>query len=111
MGLSVLGSMRNRNGPWRYVNPGLRMYVDVTPMVRNRYGRRYLLRMLPLADGRSGAVFPALLDDPRFGVRKRPSRRARHGAAGRLAPRQAGTGSGAAGNSAGRDPGTMAGLG
>ena len=70
MGLSVLGSMRNRNGPWKYVNPGLRMYVDVTAMVRNKSGRRYLLRMLPLADGRSGAVFPALLDDPRFGVAK-----------------------------------------
>lgn len=95
MGLSVLGSMRNRNGPWRYVNPGLRMYVDVTAMVRSRYGRRYLLRMLPLADGRSGAVFPALLDDPRFGVRKRPPRRTRHGA----------------GNAAARDPGAMAGLG
>ncbi|MFF2243107.1 PEP/pyruvate-binding domain-containing protein [Arthrobacter sp. NPDC058130] len=81
MGLSALGSMRNRNGPWQYVNPGLRMYVDVTAMVRSKYGRRYLLRILPLADGRSGAVFPALLDDPRFGVRERPHRQTRPGAA------------------------------
>ncbi|WP_427134380.1 PEP/pyruvate-binding domain-containing protein [Pseudarthrobacter sp. S9] len=74
MGLSALSLMRNRSGPWQYVNPGLRMYVDLTAMVRNKHGRRYLLRMLPLADGRSGAVFPALLDDPRFGILKRPGR-------------------------------------
>ena len=86
MGLSVLGSMRNRKGPWKYVNPGLRMYVDMTPFVHNKYGRRYLLRMLPLADGRSGAVFPALLEDPRFGVRERPPRRTRPGAAATQAP-------------------------
>jgi pyruvate,water dikinase len=92
MGLSVLGSMRNRKGPWQYINPGLRMYVDVTPVVRNRYGRRYLLRVLPLADGRSGAVFPALLEDPRFSVRERPARRTHPGTAGKPAARKPGTG-------------------
>lgn len=106
MGLSVLGSMRNRNGPWAYVNPGLRMYVDVTAMVRNRYGRRYLLRMLPLADGRSGAVFPALLADPRFGVRQRPPRRTRPGAAIRRVRRKPLPGSPSASS-----PNTLAGLG
>ena len=75
MGLFVLGSMRNRNGPWQYVNPGLRMFVDMTPMIRSKYGRRFLLRILPLADGRSGAVIPALLADPRFDVRERPPRK------------------------------------
>ena len=96
MGLYVLGSMRNRKGPWLYVNPGLRMYVDMTPMVHNKYGRRYLLRILPLADGRSGAVFPALLEDPRFGVRERPPRKSRAGAAGTPAPPKPGMGSAAA---------------
>ncbi len=110
MGLSVLGSMRNRNGPWQYVNPGLRMYVDVTAMVRSRYGRRYLLRMLPLADGRSGAVFPALLADPRFGVRQRPPRRTRPGAAARRALRKPGPGSPAARDPAARNPNSLAGL-
>jgi pyruvate,water dikinase len=86
MGLYVLGSMRNRKGMWQYVNPGLRMYVDMTPMVHNKYGRRYLLRILPLADGRSGAVFPALLEDPRFGLRERRSRRRHPGAAEPTAP-------------------------
>ncbi|MDN4642743.1 PEP/pyruvate-binding domain-containing protein [Arthrobacter sp. PsM3] len=68
MGLAVLEVMRNSKGPWRYVNPGLRMYVDLTAVARNKYGRAYLLRVLPLADGRSGAVMPALLEDPRFSL-------------------------------------------
>ncbi len=72
MGLTALGLVGNRKGPWRYVNPGLRMYVDITPAVRNKWGRRYLARILPLADGRSAAVFPELLADPRFAVMKRP---------------------------------------
>ncbi|WJH25412.1 PEP/pyruvate-binding domain-containing protein [Pseudarthrobacter defluvii] len=78
MGLSVLGIMRNTKGPWKYACPGLRLYVDLTPVMRNKYGRRWLLRMLPLADGRSAAVFPALLEDPRFSVvRSTPGRRGR----------------------------------
>ncbi|MFC4395561.1 PEP/pyruvate-binding domain-containing protein [Arthrobacter sedimenti] len=78
MGLSVLGIMRNTKGPWKYASPGLRLYVDLTPVMRNKYGRRWLLRMLPLADGRSAAVFPALLEDPRFSVvRSTPGRRGR----------------------------------
>jgi len=78
MGLSVLGIMRNTKGPWKYASPGLRLYVDLTPVMRNKYGRRWLLRMLPLADGRSAAVFPALLEDPRFSVvRSTPGSRGR----------------------------------
>ncbi|KRE82149.1 pyruvate kinase [Arthrobacter sp. Soil763] len=66
IGLAAMGVMRNRRGPWSYVNPGLRMYVDVTAILRSTWGRRYLIRVLPLADGRSAAVFPELLADPRF---------------------------------------------
>ena len=72
MGLAVLEEMRNSKGPWRYVNPGLRMFVDLTAVVRNKTGRGYLLRVLPLADGRSGAVLPALLQDPRLSIIERP---------------------------------------
>ncbi|MDQ0822956.1 phosphohistidine swiveling domain-containing protein [Arthrobacter sp. V4I6] len=74
MGLSVLGRVGNRNGPWKYLNPGLRMFVDLTPAMRSKLGRRYLLQVLPLADGRSASVFPALLEDPRFRVVK-PTRK------------------------------------
>lgn len=74
MGLSVLGRMRGNNqGPWRYANPGLRMYVELTPILRNKSGRQLLEKVLPLADGRSAALLPALLEDPRFSV-IRPSR-------------------------------------
>ena len=74
MGLSVLALMRGNKGPWKYVNPGLRMYVELTPFIRNKSGRKALMRLLPLADGRSAAVLPVLLEDPRFSV-VRPRRR------------------------------------
>jgi pyruvate,water dikinase len=74
IGLAALEGMRNSKGPWRYVNPGLRMYVDLTAVARNKSGRAYLLRVLPLADGRSGAVMPALLEDPRFSLVEHPFR-------------------------------------
>lgn len=75
MGLSVLGLMRSSKGPWKYVNPGLRMYVDLTAVLRNKSGRKALARVLPLADGRSAAVLPALLEDPRFSVVRTPRRK------------------------------------
>lgn len=76
MGLSVLGLMRGNNrGPWRYANPGLRMYVDLTPILRNKSGRQLLEKVLPLADGRSAALLPALLDDPRFSVVRPPHKK------------------------------------
>ncbi|MFY9633693.1 MAG: PEP/pyruvate-binding domain-containing protein [Cellulosimicrobium cellulans] len=85
MGLSVLGLMRGSNkGPWKYVNPGLRMYVDLTPLLRNKSGRQSLVKVLPLADGRSAALLPALLDDPRFSVVRRP--RNKRGGEGPITP-------------------------
>ena len=75
MGLSVLGLMRGNKGPWKYVNPGLRMYIELTPIIRSKSGRKALVRMLPLADGRSAAVFPSLLEDPRFAVVRRPRKK------------------------------------
>ncbi|CCQ47201.1 pyruvate phosphate dikinase, PEP/pyruvate binding domain protein [Pseudarthrobacter siccitolerans] len=75
MGLHVLALMRGNNkGPWKTVNPGLRMYVDLTPILRNKSGREMMAKVLPLADGRSAAILPALLDDLRFSV-ARPARR------------------------------------
>ncbi|MCD5341487.1 pyruvate kinase [Arthrobacter sp. AK04] len=78
MGLHVLALMRgNNNGPWKTVNPGLRMYVDLTPILHNKSGRDLMARMLPLADGRSAAILPALLDDPRFSVARPPRRKSK----------------------------------
>lgn len=75
MGLSVLSLMRGNKGPWKYVNPGLRMYVELTALIRNKSGRKALMKMLPLADGRSAAVLPALLEDPRFSVVRPPRKK------------------------------------
>jgi len=73
MGLHVLALMRgNNNGPWKSANPGLRMYVDLTPILRNKSGRKIMAKLLPLVDGRSAAILPALLDDPRFRVARLP---------------------------------------
>ncbi|MFF1385199.1 PEP/pyruvate-binding domain-containing protein [Arthrobacter sp. NPDC058288] len=104
MGLSVLGLMRNSKGPWKYVNPGLRMYVDLTPVVRNKSGRKALLRLLPLADGRSAAVFPSLLEDPRFSIVRPASRKPGR----KRAQRRAGTE--AKGTAGTQSLGLMAGL-
>lgn len=76
MGLSVMGLMRSSKGPWKYVNPGLRMYVDLTAIIRSKSLRKALARVLPFVDGRSAAVLPALLDDPRFSI-VRPTRNKR----------------------------------
>ncbi|MCP9000368.1 PEP-utilizing enzyme [Pseudarthrobacter sp. RMG13] len=94
MGLSVLGRMRGNNkGPWRYANPGLRMYVDLTPILRNKSGRQLLEKMLPLADGRSAALLPALLDDARFSVVQPPRKRSgRNGDAAPARTRSKGAG-------------------
>ncbi|WP_400160138.1 PEP/pyruvate-binding domain-containing protein [Arthrobacter sp. BPSS-3] len=73
MGLTALELLRNQQGLWRYVNPGLRMFVDLTPLTRSRWGRRYLTRVLPLADSRSAALVPGLLADPRFAPGEGPS--------------------------------------
>ncbi|WP_104139797.1 PEP/pyruvate-binding domain-containing protein [Arthrobacter sp. ZGTC131] len=75
MGLSAMESLGNRRSPYAYVNPGLRMYADLTPALRTESGRRMLLKWLPLADGRLASVLPALFEDPRFGRTKEQSRR------------------------------------
>ncbi|MDR6559373.1 pyruvate,water dikinase [Arthrobacter pascens] len=71
MGLTALNLMRGDQGPWRqYATPGLRLYVDLTPAFHSKRGRQTLLKAIPLADGRSAALLPALMEDPRFTVRK-----------------------------------------
>ncbi|WP_255771202.1 PEP/pyruvate-binding domain-containing protein [Pseudarthrobacter sulfonivorans] len=104
MGLSVLGRMRGSNSAWHYANPGLRMYVELTPLIRNKSGRKTLMKVLPLADGRSAAVFPALLDDPRFSIVARS--RKTSGRKGHRSP----TGTQARGAEATRSLGQLVGL-
>jgi pyruvate,water dikinase len=55
---------------YRSVQIGMRMYVDVTPQLRSRGGRRGLLRAMKVADARSVEVLAYLAADPRFAVTK-----------------------------------------
>ena len=50
---------------------GCRLFVDVTPMLRNRLWRRLLLRGLSLGEPRTGQAIQGLLDDPRLAPRSR----------------------------------------
>ena len=50
----------------RYVQAGMRLFVDATPLLRSRTGRRFVVRMARAADTRSEAVLRSLMEDPRF---------------------------------------------
>ncbi|MGN7250562.1 PEP/pyruvate-binding domain-containing protein [Arthrobacter sp. SAFR-014] len=60
------------NGPaaYRSAQIGMRMYVDVTPLLRSKGGRRGLLRAMKVADARSVDVLAYLAADPRFALTK-----------------------------------------
>ena len=60
------------NGPaaYRSAQIGMRMFVDVTPLLRSKGGRRGLLRAMKVADTRSVDVLAYLAADPRFALTK-----------------------------------------
>ncbi|RAM35918.1 PEP/pyruvate-binding domain-containing protein [Arthrobacter globiformis] len=62
------------NGPaaYRSAQIGMRMYVDVTPLLRSKGGRRGLLRAMKVADARSVDVLAYLAADPRFALTRAP---------------------------------------
>ncbi|MFF0988316.1 PEP/pyruvate-binding domain-containing protein [Kocuria nitroreducens] len=57
----------------RYVQAGMRLFVDATPLLRSETGRWFAVRMAHVADTRSEAVLRSLMADARFAVP--PSRR------------------------------------
>ncbi|MCG2620737.1 PEP-utilizing enzyme [Arthrobacter sp. I2-34] len=66
MGMAAIGNVRNASTGWRMAEAGLRPFVDLTPVVRSRSGRRTMLRMFRLAEARSAALLQGLYADPRF---------------------------------------------
>ncbi|MBT2547362.1 PEP/pyruvate-binding domain-containing protein [Arthrobacter sp. ISL-65] len=58
------------NGPaaYRSAQIGMRMFVDVTSLLRSKGGRRGLLRAMKVADARSVDVLAYLEADPRFAL-------------------------------------------
>ncbi|PNH80808.1 phosphoenolpyruvate synthase [Arthrobacter sp. AFG20] len=62
------------NGPaaYRSAQIGMRMFVDVTSLLRSKGGRRGLLRAMKVADARSVDVLAHLAADPRFALTRAP---------------------------------------
>jgi len=53
-------------GPPVLVEAGMRLYADVTPVVRDRVGRRLIVAMLGMGEARSSVVLARLGSDPRL---------------------------------------------
>ncbi|MFE4836895.1 PEP/pyruvate-binding domain-containing protein [Arthrobacter sp. NPDC056691] len=58
--------------PYSSAQAGMRMFVDVTSLLRTRGGRRGLLRAMKVADARSVDVLAYLAADPRFALTRAP---------------------------------------
>jgi pyruvate,water dikinase len=54
------------SGPRAVAEAGLRLYVDITPVVRDPVGRRLLVAMMSMGESRSSVVLSHLTADPRF---------------------------------------------
>jgi pyruvate,water dikinase len=79
MGLASFTLMSNSyrsagGGPaaYRSTQAGMRMFVDVTSLLRSKGGRRSLRRAMKVADARSVDVLAYLADDPRFTLTRAP---------------------------------------
>ncbi|NKX51849.1 phosphoenolpyruvate synthase [Arthrobacter deserti] len=68
MGMAAISRMRDARTGWRVAEAGHRPFVDLTPVVRSRSGRRTMLRMFRFAEARSAALLGGLHEDPRFSV-------------------------------------------
>ncbi len=54
--------------PYRYLVVGMRLFVDITNLLRSKSGRRLIPRLMKLADARSVDLMEYLMADPRFAV-------------------------------------------
>jgi pyruvate,water dikinase len=55
-------------GPRGFADPGQRVYVDFTGVIRSRIGRRLMPRLLDVMEARSAAIMRGLFADPRLSV-------------------------------------------
>ncbi|HEX2247176.1 MAG TPA: PEP/pyruvate-binding domain-containing protein, partial [Arthrobacter sp.] len=54
--------------PFSYSQAGLRLFVDVTPVLRSKAGRRIIPAAMRAADARSVGALQYLMEDPRFSI-------------------------------------------
>ncbi|WP_127126196.1 PEP/pyruvate-binding domain-containing protein [Georgenia sp. SYP-B2076] len=81
MGLSVFDVLITSNGAarwgtpplgtYRYAQPGLRLFMDITDSLRNAGGRRMFSTAMTVGDVRAVEVLRYLMDDPRFSVNQK----------------------------------------
>ncbi len=62
-------------GPPAYAEAGQRLFVDVTAVLRSRFGRAALPRVLDVMEARTAAVLRSLFDEPQLSVTRRSPRR------------------------------------
>jgi len=64
--------------------PGMRLYIDVTPIVRDPVGRRAFVTLTSMGEARSSAVLVQLASDPRLSLARRSRFRSVRAIAGAL---------------------------
>ena len=57
-------------GTWVIADAGLRLWIDVTGILRNSAARQIPVRVLSIMEARSSVIFARLLDDPRLAPRR-----------------------------------------
>ncbi|MET8146617.1 PEP/pyruvate-binding domain-containing protein [Sphaerisporangium sp. NPDC005288] len=60
-----------RTGPLPLAEPGMRLFGDITGVMRSRVGRAVVPRLLDVMEARSAVVLRGLFDDPRLSVTHR----------------------------------------
>src|SRR5207248_1991262 len=74
LGSSLIGAFTGNllrdplNGPSSIKETACRIYVDVTPALRNTFGRRLLFQASGQAEPRAAAIFRQLITDPRLSL-------------------------------------------
>ncbi|AUI53393.1 pyruvate, water dikinase [Arthrobacter crystallopoietes] len=66
--------------PFSYSQAGLRLFVDVTPVLHSKAGRQIIPAAMKAADARSVGALRYLMEDPRFAIISRPKLGALKGA-------------------------------
>ncbi|MCW2881073.1 MAG: Phosphoenolpyruvate synthase/pyruvate phosphate dikinaselike protein [Sphaerisporangium sp.] len=70
-GLYGLPSDRRPAGTVPMAEPGMRVFGDVTGILRSRFGRAFFPRVLDVMEARSAVVLRGLFDDPRLSLTQR----------------------------------------
>jgi len=65
-------------------DPGMRLYIDVTPIVRDPVGRRAFVALTSMGEARSSAVLVQLASDPRLSLARRSRLRSVRAIAGAM---------------------------